>query len=338
MIIREVLPEEKDQFNNVVNHPLQTWEWGEFRKKTGLEVIRLGLFDQKKIKAGYQMTVHPIPKSPYSVIYFPKGPMPDKRLIEALTKLGKKEKAILIKLEPNVLANEKNSRPEVWQNLNLRPGEPYFTKHTFYLDLTKSEKELMAAMKSKTRYNLRLSQKHVVEVNEDNSAKAFETYLKLMAETTKRQGFYAHTPEYHQKMWETLQPTGLAHLLTADYQGKILVTWVLFKFKDVLYYPYGWSTREHQNVMASYAMMWAAIQFGKKQGCKIFDLWGTPGPDPSPQDPWFGFHRFKLGFGAKVVEFMGTYDLVIDHRLYPLFNLAQSLRWKLLRLKTRLPF
>ncbi|HUV42776.1 MAG TPA: peptidoglycan bridge formation glycyltransferase FemA/FemB family protein [Patescibacteria group bacterium] len=338
MIIREVLPEEKDQFNTVVNHPLQTWEWGEFRKKTGLEVIRLGLFDEKKIKAGYQVTVHPIPKLPYSIIYFPKGPMPDKRLIDALIKLGQKEKAILVKLEPNILTDEKNSKPEVWQNFKLKPGDPYFTKHTFYLDLTKSDEELMTAMKPKTRYNLRLSQKHVIEVAEDNSPKAFEVYLKLMAETTKRQGFYAHTPEYHQKMWETLQPTGLAHLLTADYQGKILVTWVLFKFKDVLYYPYGWSTREHQNVMASYAMMWAAIQFGKKQGCKLFDLWGTPGPDPSPQDPWFGFHRFKLGFGAKVVEFVGTYDLVIDHRFYPVFNLANALRWKLLRLRTKLPF
>ena len=90
--------------------------------------------------------------------------------------------------------------------------------------------------------------------------------------------------------------------------------------------------------MPSYAMMWEAIQFGKKQGCKLFDLWGTPGSDPSPNDPWFGFHRFKLGFGAKLVEFVGTYDLVIDHRLYPLLNLGNAMRWKLLRLKAKLPF
>lgn len=338
MLIREVFPEEKEQFNSVVNHPLQSWEWGEFRKKTGREVIRLALLDKKKLKAGYQLTVHPIPRLGYNVIYFPKGPKPDKRLINALTSLGKKEKAVLVKLEPNVIADEKNSKPEVWQDLDLRPGEPIFTKHTFHLDLTKGDDELMAAMKSKTRYNLRLSQKHGVKVVEDNSDKAFKAYLKLMAETTKRQGFYAHTPDYHRKMWETLKPSGMVHLLVAKYKNKPLVAWVLFKFQDVLYYPYGWSTREQQNVMASYAMMWEAIQFGKKQGCKLFDLWGTPGPDPSPDDPWFGFHRFKVGFGAKVVEFVGTYDLVIDHRFYPLFNLGNALRWKLLRLKAKLPF
>ncbi len=338
MIIREVLPEEKNQFNSVVNYPLQSWEWGEFRQKTGRNVFRLGLFDKKEIKAGYQLTVHPLPKLRYNIIYFPKGPMPDETLINALAKLGRKEKAVLVKLEPNVIANEKNSQPEVWKNLGLQPGKPIFTKHTFHLDLTKSDDELLSAMKSKTRYNLRLSQKHGVKVVEDNSDKAFEAYLKLMAETTKRQGFYAHTPDYHRKMWATLKPTGLAHLLVAKYKNQPLVTWIVFSFNKILYYPYGWSTREHQNVMASYAMMWEAIQFGKKQECKSFDLWGTPGPDPSPDDPWFGFHRFKVGFGAKVVEFVGTYDLVINYKLYPFYNQANALRWKLLRLKTKLPF
>lgn len=338
MIIRPVLVEEKDQFNRVVSHPLQSWKWGEFREKTGIKAVRLGLFDKQKIKAGYQLTIHPLPKIPYTIIYFPKGPMPDKTMINALNRLGREEKAILVKLEPNVIADEKTSKLEVWKELGLIPGQPLFTKHTFYIDLTKSNDELMSAMKPKTRYNLRLSQRHGVKVAEDNSQEAFKIYLKLMMETTKRQGFYAHDEDYHRKMWQTLQPAGIAHLLVAKYKNKPLVTWILFTFNKVLYYPYGASTRENQETMPSYAMMWEAIQFGKKHGCKLFDLWGTPGPEPSPKDPWYGFHRFKAGFGAKLVEFVGTYDLVIDHRLYPLYNLANSLRWKFLRLKSRLPF
>ncbi len=338
MIIRPILAKEKKQFNAAVHHPLQSWQWGEFRQKTGRKVIRLGLFDNQKLKAGYQLTVHSLPKIPYNIIYFPKGPMPDKTMIKALSKLGQEEKAILVKLEPNVLVNEKNSQLKVWQNLNLQPGEPLFTKHTFHLDLTKSEDELLKAMKSKTRYNLRLSQRHGVEVVEDNSQEAFEIYLKLMAETTKRQSFYAHDPSYHRKMWQALKPTGMVHLLVARYKKKPLATWMLFSFNKVLYYPYGWSTREHREVMASYAMMWQAIKFGKEQDCQLFDLWGTPGQNPNPKDPWFGFHRFKIGFGAQLVESVGTYDLVINPQLYPFYNLANNLRWKLLRLKAKLPF
>lgn len=346
MITREVLPEEKNRFNAVAPHPLQSWEWGEFRKATGLEVIRLGLFDSQKLMVSYQLTIHSLPHTPYTVIYSPKGPMPDKAMLQALTKVGVQKKAILVKLEPNVGGpinhDIETSRlqdvKEFLKKNHCRLGQPLFTKHTFWLDLTKTEEQLLAAMKSKTRYNVRLAQKHGVKVVEDNSPEAFEIYLQLMMETTKRQGFYAHTLDYHREMWQILNPAGVAHLLLAKYQGKILVAWVLFTFNKVLYYPYGASTRENREVMPSYAMMWEAIKFGQKMDCKKFDLWGTPGPNPDPQDPWYGFHRFKQGFGAQLVEFIGTWDLVINPPLYPFYNFANSLRWKFLRLKARLPF
>lgn len=335
MIVREVLEEEKKQFNGVATHPLQSWEWGEFRQKTGIRVVRLGAFEENKLMAGYQLTLHPLPVINYNILYFPKGPMPDKIMLNALKKIGVQEKAILIKMEPNIVANQ-NVKKFLLEN-GCQEGQPLFTKHTFILDLTKPEDQLLVEMKPKTRYNIRLAQKHRVEVSEDSSPAAFETYLKLMTETTKRQGFYAHTPDYHRKMWESLNPAGIAHLFKATYQGQILATYIFFIFNKVLYYPYGASTREHREVMPTYALFWEAIKFGKKLGCRSFDMWGTPGPNPKPSDPWFGFHRFKEGFGAKLVEFVGTYDLVINHQLYPLYNLANSLRWKLLRLKSLLP-
>lgn len=345
MIVREVLEEEKEAFNTQALHPLQSWEWGEFREKTGLKVVRLGVFDEKKLVSGYQLTVHPVPRTNYSVIYFPKGPMPDKTMLNALAKLGKQENAILVKMEPLVGGpiNE-DSRISGYEDIKkfllangCRPGKPLFPKYTFWLDLTKKEEDLLAIMHPKTRYNVRLAQKHGVEVIEDNSPETFQTHLKLLFETTERQGFYAHNKDYHQKMWQTLNPAGIAHLLVAKYKEKPLVTWILFAFNKVLYYPYGGSTREHKEVMPSYAIMWEAVKFGKKMGCKTFDLWGTPGPDPKPSDPWFGFHRFKVGFGPKLVEFIGTYDLVLNPYLYPLYNLADDLRWKFLRAKARLP-
>lgn len=336
MIIREVLEEEKDQFNAVAAHPLQSWEWGEFRKKTGLKVVRLGLFDGKVLKAGYQLTVHPLPKLPYTVLYFPKGPMPDKVMLEALKKLGDDQKAIFIKMEPSIKENEdvKNFLLES----GCKKGQPLFTKYTFQLDLAKPEDQLLSEMKPKTRYNIRLAQRHGVEVIEDNSSQAFEIYLKLMTETTKRQKFYAHSADYHKKMWEVMHPSGIAHLFKAVWQNQPLAAYIFFVFNNVLYYPYGASTREHREVMPTYTLFWEAIKFGQKMGCRVFDMWGTPGPNPDPKDPWFGFHRFKEGFGAQLVEFIGTYDLVINPTLYKLFNFVNALRWKFLRLKPTISF
>jgi lipid II:glycine glycyltransferase (peptidoglycan interpeptide bridge formation enzyme) len=179
-----------------------------------------------------------------------------------------------------------------------------------------------------------------VKVREDGSEKAFERYWELTYETTTRQGFFAHSASYHKRMWESLKRTttstrdGLtAHLLTATYDGKILVTWIVFVFHDTLYYPYGASSGEHREVMASTAMMWETIRWGKKMGLKKFDMWGSLGENADPKDSWFGFHRFKQGFGPELVEFVGSYDLVIHPMIYQLYRLADKARWFMLRFK-----
>lgn len=347
MLIREVRPEEKDIYNKVVSHPLQSWEWGEFREKTGVQIVRLGKFEGQNLTAGYQITFHKIPKFDFYVGYLPKSEMPDKKLFEALLTLGKEKRAIFIKLEPGVgapisLENKPSLAKQKLIDFLLSSGcvygRPQFTKYTFQIDLAKSEEELLRQMHSKTRYNVRLAQKKGVEVSENNSDEAFEVYLDLTFETTKRQRFYAHTREYHRKMWQVLRPAGMAHLLTAKYEGKILVAWILFEFNKVLYYPYGASSSENREVMASNLMMWEAMRLGKKLGCETFDLWGCLGPDPNPRDPWFGFHRFKAGYGPILIEFLGTFDFVIDQPKYRVYKLAENLRWKYLRLKTLLPF
>lgn len=341
MITREVQAKEHQEYNNLVNHPVQAWEWGDFRKKTGVKVIRLGVFDGKKITSGYQLTVHSIPKLPYSIIYLPKGPMPNQMMLKALTKIGEQENAILVKLEPNIGhpfdQPETNAHKKIKDFLlanHCRDGQPLFTRYTFQLDLTQTEEQLLARMKPKTRYNIRVSQRHGVKVTKDNSAKAFNTYLKLLWETTERQGFYAHTKDYHHQMWQTLAPNGIYHLFLAKYQDQVLAAYVFFTFNQVLYYPYGASTRQHREVMAPHALFWEAIKFGKKQGCHTFDMWGSLGPNPDPKDPWYGFHRFKEGFGGQLIEFLGTYDLVIKPQLYSIYNSANKLRWGFLRLKS----
>ncbi len=322
------------------SHPLQSIDWGKFREKTGIKVVR---------KNGLQVTIHKIPHTPMSIGYLPKGPMPDDKMLTELIKIGKEENCIFIQLEPNV-PKIQSSEFKI-QNLIhnskfiiLNSFHPLFTKYTFILDLTKSEEELLKNMHSKTRYNIKVAQKHGVEIVEDNSDKAFEEYLRLTKETTKRQGFYTHTENYHRLMWQTLNDKSSiinhksndklnAHLFLAKYNGQPLVAWILFVYNDTFYYPYGASSSEHRETMASNLLMWEAIKFGKKLGLKNFDMWGALDQNPNPKDPWYGFHRFKQGYGPEHVEFVGSFDLVINPFYYQLYKIADKLRWLLLRLK-----
>lgn len=343
MDIRAITPEQREAYNAVVHHPLQSYEWGEFREKTGVKVIRRGIFEKNKLVAGFQLTIHQIPKTPFTIGYLPKSELPTKDIIAALQEIGKDENCIFIQLEPNAIKaiNGEDTTESTWKyrKLGLQiAAHPLFTKFTFILDLSKSEEELLKDMHQKARYNIKVAKKHNVEVQEDNSQKAFAAYWNLTEETTTRQKFYTHTKKYHELQWETFPHiTGKnalsSHLFTAKYDGKILTTLLFFIFRDTLYYPYGASSNEHRNVMHSNLAMWEGIRMGQKLGLKKFDMWGALGPNPDPKDSWSGFHNFKEKFGPDHIEFLGSYDLIINPLLYQSYKVADKLRWLYLRLK-----
>lgn len=286
----------------------------------------------------YQLTFHPVPFFKSTIGYFPKGPMLNKLMVESLSKVGEEKKAAFIKIEPNV-EKTKDKRLKTKDSigeLGLVPAKKsLFTKFNFVIDLTKDEQGLLSAMQQKTRYNIKVAQKKGVEVYESTKKEDFEVYLKLYFETTRRQKYFGHTEAYHRKVWETLMPAGLARVLVAKYRKKPLVAWMLLNFKDTLYYPYGGSSMENREVMASNLIAWEAIRLGKRMGLKFFDMWGALEPDANEKNPWFGFHRFKAGYGPAHVEYIGTYDLVLKPSMYNLLNVGEKLRWLVLRASRR---
>lgn len=305
--------------DKIATHPLQTTYWAEFRRKWGNEVL--------ETEHGI-LTVHHIPFTKYKIGIFEKGPVPTKDQLLELKALGKKENLIYIKLEPNITKSDKLL--QLVKSQGLVPGKTIFTPTTFWIDLTPSEEYILKSFSSKTRYNIRVAQRNDVKVTEDNSNKAFERYLELTKETVSRQGFFAHSEKYHRLMWQVLQKAGIAHLLTAEFDGKIITTWILFVWKDFLYYPYGASTENYKNVMANNLMMWEAIKFGKKLGLTTFDLWG--------REEGKGFTKFKEGYHPRVIEFLGTWDLVINKPMYKIYRLAEQIRWRGLKMMAKFGF
>lgn len=277
----------------------------------GIDVVKI---------SEWQVMFHRLPFTPWTIGYFPKGPPPTREMIETLETLGKEKNAIFIQIEPNATSGNRLLPPS---------HHPLFPKYTFVLDLAKSEEQLLSAMHPKTRYNVRVAQKHGVVIAQNDN---LESFLRLNSETLKRQRFYAHNDFYYQRMWQHLHPK-IAKLFTARYQGTVLAAWIIFCWEDTIYYPYGASSRQHSEVMAPTLMLWEIARWAKKEGYKKFDLWGALGPKPDPKDPWFGFHRFKSGFSPDLVEFVGSYDLILKPMLYRIYAIADTIRWMYLRFR-----
>ena len=98
----------KKEYNEVVNHPLQSFEWGEFRKKTGVKVIRRGLFSNNKLIDGFTLTLHKVPRTKYYIGYLPKGNLPTEEVLNELERIGKQENCIFIQLEPNIIQDPRS--------------------------------------------------------------------------------------------------------------------------------------------------------------------------------------------------------------------------------------
>jgi lipid II:glycine glycyltransferase (peptidoglycan interpeptide bridge formation enzyme) len=315
---------------NKSNHPLQTKAWGQFRREWGNEVLetKYGIIVVNRLPGGFGIGT------------FIRGPKPTQKMLGDLKEIAKEHNLIFIKLEPNVRKTEKLI--SLMKESGAVPGKTLFTPTTFQIDLAKSEEELLKSFHPKTRYNIRYAERKGVTVEEDptpsrnggtslGASKAFDKYIELMRETVQRQGFYAHSERYHRLMWKHLNlriqnsKFKIAHLLIAKHKKDILTAWILFKSKDALYYPYGASGSQFQNLQANSLIMWEAIRFGKKHKLKYFDLWG--------REPGKGFTRFKEGFNPEVVEFLGTWDLITSPLYWP-YRMVEFFRWRILKLKT----
>jgi len=333
MSIRILTDKDEKIYDSVIVHPVQTWAWGEFQKSQGHTIYRFGVFDNKdKIKSAFTVSFHKVPKTKYSIGTLLRGPAIDDEILKNIKKVAQEQNAVFVKFEPDISKEEMSMN---FPDMQISPKVAFYP-NTFLIDLTKSEEDLLSAMHPKTRYNIRVANRYGVEVKEMTNDKGFEIYLKLLFDTTKRQGFYLHTQKYHRDMWKILKETDIPHIMLASYKGKVLSSFMLFKVKDQFFYPYGASLDIHREVMAPTLLMWESIKLGQKLKCKIFDMWGCLGSDAKESDNGFGFHRFKQGFNGQAFQYVGTYDFIINKPLYKLYNLIDKYRWRLLRLKAKI--
>src|SRR5580704_2209654 len=114
---QDITNQQKEEFNRFATHPLQAYEWGEFREKSGIKVIRKGFFEKDKLTQGFQITIHSIPHTNWTIGYLPKGMLPTKELVDELKRVVTDEKCIFIQLEPNVIDSEKAK--QTMQSINL---------------------------------------------------------------------------------------------------------------------------------------------------------------------------------------------------------------------------
>jgi lipid II:glycine glycyltransferase (peptidoglycan interpeptide bridge formation enzyme) len=304
-------------------HVLQSNLWEKFKSSYGTPAVRVG---------NIVYTKHKIPFTSYFYGYCPRV-NPFDINFEELKKSLEENSCVAVHFDvPNITKDDPdaNKAMELFEKNCVLSTRSEFAKGNFFLDLTKTEDEILANMHKKHRYSIRLAQKKGVTVRESIDDKDLDIFYKLYLETAKRQKFFSRSKKYFELAWKTFREEDMSYLLVAEYEGKPLVAWMFFVYEGVLYYLYGGSTEEDRDVQPSCLLGWEAIRMGKRKGCDLFDMWGAAEDMENRSDPYHGFSVFKEKFGGRHVTYIPSYDYVINEPVYRLFTAANSARWKLL--------
>jgi peptidoglycan pentaglycine glycine transferase (the first glycine) len=293
---------------------LHSWHWGEFQHSLGRKVMRFS--DGTSLAQVIELPL-PFGKKYW---YCPKGPISiNPKFIDELAGLAKAAGAMFLRVEPQ------GPHPTLSQVGRGAGGEGLRQVHsiqprcTSIVDLAKSEDELMRAMHEKTRYNIRLAERHGVTVERYiDDAKTFDELYDLFATTARRDRFHLHEKSYYAAQLKVFAEQIITFI--ARYQGKMVAVAIVMFSGDTATYLHGASSSEHRNVMAPHALHWAIMKCAKEQGYRCYDLWGiSTGDEPS----WEGITRFKTGFGGETVCAPGTFDLILDGFWYSIYALAK---------------
>jgi lipid II:glycine glycyltransferase (peptidoglycan interpeptide bridge formation enzyme) len=300
------------------NHPnahlLQTGEWGELKSMFEWKPVRIVSGDD-----GVQILFRKLPFG-FTIGYIPKA-NPHASFWPEIDSICKQNRAVFLKLEPDIW----NDQPPDTSHLTLRTSSHNIQPpRTIIVDLTGPEEQILARMKQKTRYNIRLAEKKGVTVRTWDDLTAFHD---MMLVTGERDGFGVHSEKYYRRAYDLLHPKGMCEILVAEYEGKPLAALFVARHGNRAYYLYGASTDEERNRMPTYLLQWEAMKWARAHGCEEYDLWGVPDEEEATlesnfetrHDGLWGVYRFKRGFGGELRRAAQAMDRVYNSLLYRVY-------------------
>ncbi len=324
-------PTEWDQFllQYPTVHLLQTSAWGTLKSAFGWDAAHVNAGD-----IGAQVLFRRLPLG-YSLAYIPKGPVGKLEewdlLWPEVDKLCRQRNAVFLKVEPDIWQDEADA---LWAG-SPPPGFRHSPQdiqplRTLVIDLHPDEDAILASMKQKTRYNIRLAARKEIVVRPSVDLEAFSSMMDI---TGARAEFGVHTLEYYRRAYEIFHPLGQCDLFQAEYQDQPLAAIMVFAVGERAWYLYGASSNKQRNRMPTYLLQWEAMRWAKERGCSEYDLWGVPDCDEDELEENFtqrseglwGVYRFKRGFGGELRRGAGPWDRVYNPVLYAFYRMWMRL-------------
>ncbi|MFL5659399.1 MAG: lipid II:glycine glycyltransferase FemX [Ktedonobacteraceae bacterium] len=314
----------------------QSYEWGELAPHLSSEAMHVGVVDdQGNLCAAMLVLTATTPILPKTYFYVPRGPVindPDSSAMTVLLNFVKAEArkrgAFMLKVEPNV-QDEDAQWLTALQKRGFRPT-PYSShlRHEWVLDLRPDEKALLAGMKEKWRYNIRLAGRKGIIVRHGQGKSDIDTFYRLYQTTSDRDQFFIHDKAHYEQVMRLYSEGDRAALLLAEYEGEAIAGIMVLRFGRWSWYMYGASSNHQRNLMPNHLLQWTGMQWARSHGCWYYNFRGIPAILEEGQELW-GVYVFKRGFGGYAIHSLETHDLVYQPLVYGAYRrLLDIKRWR----------
>lgn len=353
---------DRDEWDNfVANRPetnfLQSWDFYEFHKARGLEVVRRAAIKDDKIVAVYAGVVEHAKRGRHLAIAG--GPIldwHDKKLAKAVVgdirKQAKKLNCIFARLRPQCEVSEKTLK--LTKDLGLKKAPMYLSvEYAGVLDLNKTDEEISVGMRQRLRRALRKGAKNGIEIEVSTDPADIHEFYQIQLQTAKRHDFYAFGEKFLTKQFtafaredtkmlapapeavgknyaETLAPLdphGEARLYIAKKDGEILAENFMIFYGNEASYHYGVSSELGTKLSGAPLLHVQAMKDARAKGIKRYSFWGIVAEDDT-KHRFYGVSQFKRGFGVSELKYLPAHDLVIKRLPYLKTWLIETLRRK----------
>ena len=290
----------------------QSLEWKRFQEALGRSVRIYAMMDDQQIAASalvvidrtsFGLSTWEVPRGPLARMENGEWRMENEDIAQKIIGDAKPTRCMSVCISPPRPFSILNSQFSISRRFVMPEA-------TRILDLTLSDNDLLAQMKPKGRYNIRLAGKHGVRVVASRDVQAF---ARLADETARRDGFRGHSESFYERFLTCLPGAFLLLAYGPKEAGRIEVAGLLGVMCGTrgIYY-YGASGNDHRELMAPYLLQWEAMRYCRENGCTAYDLFGITPPVvvvgarhalPLQRHPWASVSEFKAKFGGKVVTY-----------------------------------
>ncbi len=324
---------EWDEF--VTSHPeanfLQSWDFYEFYKSRGNQIVRRIVKDGDKILGVYAGVVENAKRGRYLAIAG--GPIVDWENQSALTALfqdmklqGQQHKCVFVRVRPQLEKTEHNVN--LIESFGLQPAPMYLSvEFAGVLNLEKDEDEILKGMRQRLRRALRKAEKYEITVEKSTDPKDIHEFYQIELQTAGRHGFIAFSEDFLTKQFAAFAPHGEAVLYTAKYQGEILAQNFMIFYGNEASYHYGVSSELGTKYSGAPLLHLEAMRDARKRGIKRYNFWGIVDEDDI-HHRFYGVSRFKRGFGVDELRYVPAHDLILNKPKYALDFAVETLRKK----------